>query len=300
MNRIASSYHSAALLAFSLILCSTIVSTDFGNNHVDENGLRQGYWVLTGSMTVEKGFTLDSKVEEGNYENDLKTGVWKKYYPSGQLRSEITYSKNKPVGVYSLYYENGVVEEQGNWQRNKNIGSFSRNYKNGNPHQKFVFSDSGKRNGIQLYYHSNGQLALEVNVINGQESGVMKRYNENGDLIEEKSFLKGKCQEDLTKKTVEVKADYVPPPAEIGEGKDVEISTLHPNSDEETNAAHHFKPDGHNILYNRNKQVTQTGIFKKGRLWNGKWNKYNKDGILIRVDVYRQGKFIGHGLMEPE
>jgi len=26
------------------------------NNQVDENGLRQGYWIITGGMTAAKGF----------------------------------------------------------------------------------------------------------------------------------------------------------------------------------------------------------------------------------------------------
>jgi len=250
-------------------------------------------------MRSDPAISEHALVEEGTYTNDLKTGVLKKYYPSGELRSEITYSLNKPSGDYTLYYENGVIEEKGKVARNKNIGSFERNYKNGNPHQRFLFSDSGKRNGKQLYYHENGNMALEVTVVNGKETGVMKRYSENGSIEEEKSFENGTFINGSTKSYKNKPKTYVPEPAEINEKSDV-LATTKKIEEEKTNAAHHFKPNGHNILYDQNNNISQTGTFKNGRLWSGKWYKYNRDGILLRVDVYRGGKFIGHGLLEQD
>jgi len=140
---------------------------------------------------------------------------------------------------------------------------------------------------------------MEVNLINGQESGVMKRFDEQGKLIEEKTFQKGKCQERTTQNHSAKTETYVPEPV-VPNDESVTVNTSKPKAVEATNAAHHFKPNGHNILYNKAKQVTQSGIFNQGRLWNGKWNKYNKDGLLIRVDIYRHGKFVGHGLIERE
>jgi hypothetical protein len=59
------------------------------------------------------------------------------------------------------------------------------------PKQQFYFDEKGKRNGMQKYYHDNGKLALEVNVVNGAESGVCKRYDQNGNVIEEKVKNRG-------------------------------------------------------------------------------------------------------------
>ncbi len=300
MKSLVSSYCFTPLSLLFLVMCCFSSASISANNRVDEEGLRQGYWIITGNMTNEKGFSSSSVVEEGAYKDDLKTGIWKKYYPTGELRSEITFTNNRPIGDYWLYFKNGVLEEKGNWQRTKNIGEFIRNYENGNPHQKFLFSDSGKRNGIQLYYHSNGNLALEVEVINGQETGVMKRYDEDGNLSEERTFEKGKYLEGTVKNHGTTQEKYEPKPVEPKTGEDISTTTAQPSSNEEPNAAHHFKPNGHNILYNKNKQISQTGVFKEGRLWNGKWYKYNINGILIRVDVYRNGKFIGHGIIEEE
>jgi hypothetical protein len=34
-----------------------------------------------------------------------------------------------------------------------------------------------------------------------------------------------------------------------------------------------------------------------GRLYDGKWYRYNTDGILIRIEIYKGGKFIGLGVI---
>jgi len=283
----------------SVLVGASIAWSEFSKNYVDDSGKKQGYWVITGSMVDDSTYDLDSKVEEGNFTDNLKTGKWVKYYASGEIRSEITYEANRPLGAYTLYYENGVVEEEGNWQRNKNVGKFIRNYSNGQPHQDFSFSDSGKRNGEQKYYHENGEVALLVNIVNGKESGIMKRYDTDGSLVEEKNFNGGEFVKGSTKKFKERPEDFVPAPVKVDETSDVQAET-ESSSDESTNAAHHFKPNGFNILYDQNKNVSQSGTFKNGRLWNGKWYKYNRDGILLRVDIYRSGKFIGHGLLEED
>lgn len=288
-----------SVTVLTALLSSVVLYTEFSSNYIDESGQRQGYWVITGEMVNEIGFSSSAIVEEGPYVNDLKSGVWKKYYPSGNIRSEITYVDNKPVGDYILYYENGVVEESGNWQRTKNTGQFERNYSNGNPHQRFKFSDSGKRNGEQLYYHENGNLALQVNLLNGKETGVMKRFDEDGNLSEEKSFDNGSFIGGSTKNYQEEEVQFTPKPVAVDKQSDIKETPTEPKN-ENTNSAHHFKPNGHNILYDLNRNVSQSGLFKDGRLWNGKWFKYNKNGILLRVDVYRNGRFIGHGLIEKE
>ncbi len=299
MKSVLSSQLISICAAISILVGSLYYFSDTVKNHVDDSGMRQGHWVITGSMVNNPDFESDDIVEEGSYENDKKAGIWNKFYPDGKIRSQITYKNDKPIGEYTLYYDNGIVEESGNWQRNKNIGEFQRNYSNGNPHQRFAFSDSGKRNGKQTYFHENGSIALLVELVNGKESGIMKRYDEKGELSEEKSFDNGQFIAGTTKSHQELPEKFIPPPAEIEKNSDVIPSP--PKSEEsETNSAHHFQQNGHNILYDKNNSISQTGFFKEGKLWNGKWFKYNVNGILLRVDIYRNGKFIGHGVLEQE
>jgi len=97
--------------------------------------MRQGYWIIKGYMSDEDSFGPNDTVEEGEYLDNLKEGTWKRFHSNGNLRSEITYSKNRPYGAYAIYYENSQLEESSTWHRNKNVGDFKRYYSNGQPQQ---------------------------------------------------------------------------------------------------------------------------------------------------------------------
>lgn len=289
-------FRSILLPLFLLLSIAAFANSDRDLNQVDENGMRQGYWIIKGYMINDDAFGPNATVEEGNYVNNRKEGLWKRFYASGILRSEITYKNNRPYGAYTIYYPNGQVEERSTWHHNKNVGDFVRYYANGELQQEFFFADNGKRNGVQRYYHENGQLALEVTIRNGKEEGEMLRYYENGKLKERKVLNSGTLEPGSTRtyrgNAPKKKAD--PEVIAEKEAPKVDISTARPNQ------AFKFEPNGHNVLYNASQQLTQVGDFKNGRLWNGKWYRYNQDGILVRIEIYKDGKYIGTGVIEDE
>lgn len=307
-------HHTFCILAF--IALFSLSSVGFANgdtdgttttNSVDDNGLKQGYWVVKGYMTDDVNYGRNDVVSEGSYVDNRKEGLWKKYSFAGKLRSEIFYVHNRPEGKYTIYYPNGQVEESGSWVQNKNTGSFRRFYANGNPQQKFEFSDNGKRNGLQQYFHENGQLELEINIVNGKEQGLMSRYYEDGELKEEKTLTEGNLDSGSIKRfqhpseiadAVETPSALVKVPAPL-----VDIPEDAPTTQkavDEPNGAHNFLPNGYNILYNHSRQVTQIGDFRNGRLWNGKWHRYNSDGILVRIEIYKTGRYVGTGVIEDD
>ena len=261
-------------------------------NLTDEQGRRQGYWKITGRMSVEEGFENNQLVEEGTYVDNKRVGLWKKYYPTGAIRSEINYENNHPRGEYRLYYPNGNLEEEGTWAGNKNTGEFYRYHSNGVPAQEFHFLKNGKRDGVQNYYYDNGNLQLTVEVKNGIADGVYKTFYPDGSIRSEKMVTEGKPDPETVKEYPPKKANQkmIAMP-ELPEKISVEPKEDKPNMDT-------FKRSGHNTLYNRNKQITQVGEFKEGRLWNGKWHRYDAQGKLTKIEVYREGKFIGYGLIE--
>lgn len=284
--------HRYALGVVAILLSLSMGANTGDINQVDANGHRQGYWVITGYMSGDKSYSAESVVEEGIFKDSKKEGVWKKYWSNGKMRSEINYLSGRPNGFYKLFYANGVREEEGNWVNARNVGSFKRFHPNGSPQQDFQFSESGKRNGWQKYYHENGKLAMDVNVVNGVETGVCKIYNNDGTLAEEKVFEKGIVKPGSIKK-------YKPvvPVTPKEDPYDQSIGKESVATKDKTNKAAVFAPDGSNVLYNMAGQVTQTGEFKKGKLHNGKMYTYNGDGLLIKVEIYKKGKYIGNGVI---
>lgn len=261
-------------------------------NAIDENGNRQGYWKITGAMTAEAGYRDNQLVEEGSYQHGKKTGLWKKYYPTGSLKNEITFENNLPRGPYKVYYPNGKLEEIGNWQGNKNIGSFKRYHPSGKPAQIFNFTDAGKRDGVQNYFYENGNLQLTVEVADGIADGIYETYYPDGKLNSEKFIREGVLDESSVK-------EYKPAKEEYADTNMPEVpEKIESQKEKEEKSISKFEHSGENKLYNHRKQVTQSGEFKEGRLWNGKWHKYDPNGNLKKVEVYQDGKFAGYAKLE--
>lgn len=266
-------------------------------NFVDANNLKQGYWIFFGRMKKLPEYRDDQKVEEGKFSDSRKVGIWKKYFPNGNLNHEVTYVNGRPNGVYINYYQDGVVQEEGTWINNKQVGKFIRKHENGVVSQEFTFNNNGKREGVQKYYYPNGQVMIEGSWEEGQESGVVKEFYENGDIKSEKVYNNGKFDE-AASKTYEPKKPL--PPVDKDQLKtDEPYKPPVVKGDEKPNMGI-FNGDGYAKLYNANKQVSKDGIFSKYKLLDGKEYIYNKDGILERIMVYKNGVYVGDGVMEEQ
>ena len=53
--------------------------------------------------------------------------------------------------------------------------------------------------------------------------------------------------------------------------------------------------DGYHKTYNENKDILMDGEFQKGKLWTGKHYIYDENGLLERIDVYKEGSFLVKG-----
>jgi len=60
-------------------------------NKTDEAGMKQGYWLVYGKDDPDSGYPSESKIEEGNYVDDEKSGDWVYYNISGEVDSMVTY-----------------------------------------------------------------------------------------------------------------------------------------------------------------------------------------------------------------
>ena len=254
-------------------------------NFTDENNLKQGFWKIFGRMRKTPGYEPDQIIEEGKYDNSRKQGLWKKFFTSGKTKSEIEYKNSRPNGKYTTYFENGQIEEEGNWKSNRNTGDFKRYYDNGQVAQEFAFNDTGKRDGTQKYFYDDGTLMIEAIIRAGKEETVTE-YHQDGSLKAEKVFIDGKIDEANTK-VYESKTPATKPKDE-GVEKVVKI-----DESEKANDGG-FTGTGYKKMYNKNKQLSKDGEFVKYRLMDGKLYKYNENGILFKIELYKNGKYIGN------
>lgn len=262
-------------------------------NFTDANGLKQGYWKEYNSTLRRPGYTDAALVQEGRYADSKKKGQWKEYYPNGNVKNKITYENNRPNGYAIMYHDNGKISEEGLWQNNRWVGDYKLYYDNGQVAQEFKFNKSGKREGPQVYYYENGQKMIEGNWAEGKEAGVVKEYYETGEIKEEKNFSNGTLDA-ASVKHYQPKKPIKETPDPVKETPKVVVKV-----DEKPNMPNQiFNGEGKWTLYNKNKQISKDGIFSKGRLINGKAYFYTDDGILTRIAVYKDGRYVGDTVIE--
>jgi len=281
---------------FSLTVGSSFAQANSAQdtlNRVDEMGRKQGYWKFVAPESEKPGYPNGALVEEGRYTNSKRIGVWRRYWPNGTVMSEITYQFGRPRGEYKTYYPNGKVEEQGSWDLDRNTGKFLRYHPNGKLAQDFVFNAYGVRDGEQKYFHENGQLAVLVSVEEGREDGTLKRYTADGQLQQVAQFDDGVINAANSKyirsvpKAEDVKVDPKAPAAPVV------------TAAETTNAVA-FRENGYNTLYDRQLRISQQGEFQHGRLSDGKRYTYDGNGILTRIQIYKDGRYAGDAVITDE
>lgn len=262
-------------------------------NKVDELGRKQGFWKVTAPKADKPGYQDGQVIEEGRYTNSKRIGTWRRYWPNGRVMSEIAYQLGRPQGDYQTFYPNGKLEEQGRWDLDRNTGKFQRWHSNGQLAQDFAFNETGVRDGEQKYYHENGQLAVQVAVDEGKEDGTLKRFTPDGQLQQVAQFDDGVMNAANSK--------YLKPVPKADDVKvDPKAAPAPAVTPEETTNAITFRENGYNTLYDRQLRLSQQGDFKAGRLWDGKRYSYDKNGILVRIQQFKNGRYMGDAVITDE
>lgn len=254
--------------------CRYYSDTCFKNNkfnQYNEKG-KQGHWIFFGKDFPGRGYPDSVKIEEGAFIDGMKEGIWIRFHSDGitpKIQGE--FSKGRPVGPYSK--GSGITR--------------SRNPENNSlfvtPEYVAFYNSTGKEEGPVEYYYPNGQLEYFYTAINGNPVGRAYRYCENGDLKE--ITLYGENGEVNTEYFLEKGCD----PIKIDSSKTA-TKILNPNT-----IGQEFKQNGYNKVYSKENELLQDGIFKDGILYDGKEYVYDRDWILLKVKIYKNGFYHSDG-----
>lgn len=257
-------------------------------NKKDSEGRKQGPWIYFGKDRPQEGYPSDGKIEEGDYRDDRKEGQWIKYHYDGvtpKLKGE--YVNNRPQGAYVKYFANGRVKEEGTFVRNVYQDSLKRYHENGRLEYAANYNEQGKEQGAVKFFYPNGQVEFEYFANEGKPSGKAIRYYENGDVKEVIFYdSEGSVEKSEQKEMVNPAVKLVDP----GMSKEMAPKVSSPKM-----KGSKFQPNGYNKIYNANDEIWQDGNFKNGQLWDGKVYEYDRDGILLKVKVYKNGLYHSDG-----
>ena len=233
-------------------------------NLVDEENRKQGYWIE---------YCNGTKIREGNYIDNKKSGIWKNYRKDGSLSYTIQFMNGQPNGEMCSFYANGKLLERGTWVIDHWEGEYYSYHENGNLSGHFFFNQHGNRTGHQKYYHENGQVMISGNWLNGNKDGEVTEFYADGSVKCKKQFCKGKSVPNSIQ--------------EYGRGM-----VREKKSALEKGVAAVFEGNGYHTLYNKLRKPDREGEFKDGKLINGKRYFYNLQGILEKTAIYQNSKVI--------
>ncbi|HET6228104.1 MAG TPA: TonB family protein [Bacteroidia bacterium] len=127
------------------------------------------------------------KLEEGNYSNNKKTGVWNYYDYNGKLNFSGVFENDLKQGLWTYYYKRNLTSKV--YYNNGILDSVFGYHENGLLAYETRFTADST--GYGKSYYKNGQLKSSFSLKNRQKNGVYTQYFENGKLHRETEYKDG-------------------------------------------------------------------------------------------------------------
>jgi antitoxin component YwqK of YwqJK toxin-antitoxin module len=279
-------------------------------------------------------YTKDSiKHSEGSYINGKKTDLWIVYFDDGvtpKLKGE--YRNNRPYGNYIKYYQNGNVKEKGFFTGKMKHDNFKRFLEDGRLEATRTTLENGTKIDSFYYYfeskcldqiitYNNANNIIETITYSKDSCNLMlTKTNSSSNKItpcmqEEIAFeymLSNKVDSIFKQKDI-LKTESVQ--TFVLDSLSIETSKKHQGgytlqliektirkNDLVESQIHLLytkgerpKLNGFNKLYNEDNEIYIDGEFTNGALTNGKVYLYDELGILLKVKIFKQGKYDSDG-----
>ncbi len=128
---------------------------------------------------------------EGKISNNLPDGVWRTYYPNGNLKSVVNYDAGKVDGVAFFYFDDNKETKklEINFDNDVMEGKYQEFYPNG-AQKATLFYDDGKLHGDAEFYYPTGRIKIQGKYKKGKKRGKWIFFDENGEIINKKRMRK--------------------------------------------------------------------------------------------------------------
>lgn len=141
------------------------------------------------TMTVENGAltikdSTSTRLYDGNIANGQVNGIWRTYYPDGNVFVSANYMQGYLNGKAYFFYDSRKETKLADvdFNMDKIDGYYIEYYRNGNMKSKIQYED-GRRHGECIFYYENGNKKLESKYKKGERAGKSTVYNEKGKKI---------------------------------------------------------------------------------------------------------------------
>ncbi|HAW59628.1 MAG TPA: hypothetical protein DCX03_11590 [Bacteroidales bacterium] len=129
-------------------------------------------------------------MSEIEMKGDKKHGKAIYYYPNGVIQQEMTYKNGKPDGVSFRFNSMGGLEMEENYQEGLRNG-YVRQYVANKKKVMEAFYVNDTLHGDYFEWHENGMPKITGHYFKGLMDGKWEFYDENGYQLGEANFIKG-------------------------------------------------------------------------------------------------------------
>jgi antitoxin component YwqK of YwqJK toxin-antitoxin module len=169
-----------------LVIClPSLMFSQEAPNKTDAAGKKQGHWI---KLDINK-----KKVYEGHFLNDVPTGIFTYYYPTGEKKAVNVFMKNGTVSYSKLYTVGGKLMGEGKYLNEKKDSLWKFYDEEG-----VILSEEnyvkGLKDGKSKIFYRGGQLAEERMWKNGVLDGPRVSYFESGQVKYKGQYVKGKVE----------------------------------------------------------------------------------------------------------
>jgi antitoxin component YwqK of YwqJK toxin-antitoxin module len=228
-----------------------------------------------------------------------KTKEEKVYNTKGQLIYVYTFSNGKKNGLYNIFFETGNLWGEGNYDNDKLNGKYTVYYPNGKIKETYIYSNKPSYDtktpsfieGLKTSYYNNGIKSSEENYIKGKKQGIQKYYHENGNIKRwEHLNAEGKYYGQRAhyyksngKRAININYEN---------GKAIELLEQVDVTGKKLRISKLKKGNGYIKRVNDAGVIVYEAIYVDGLL-HGEETYYDENGEVSTINRYKNGKFLG-------
>ncbi len=273
--------------------------------------------MLIFSAITMSGYTQEKKTywDNGNLksitnhnENGEKTGYWKIYYQSGELKESGRYEDGKKSGNWNEYYYNGTRKKRTHYY-NGLITEKETYYENGRAMVIGNFDDNEKKHGIWEQYYDNWQQKLKGEYSHGKKHSQWKYYTSDGKLYKVENYKMGvraskwegahhnnstdnRVKDGASEASLEGVVEATN--SEAVDAARAAVDAVKETTDgveDVTRSYYRNRLNGEWKFYNEKGKCIEIGNYIDDNK-DGKWTYYYDNGTLKKVQSWKEGKLM--------
>ncbi|MBC7571493.1 MAG: toxin-antitoxin system YwqK family antitoxin [Spirosoma sp.] len=114
--------------------------------------------------------------ERAGYREGRQHGIWKQYYPGGNLREQRVYNRGQKMGEYVAWWPNGQQQLQYQFSQDEYEGTCREWNEKGVLIQEMNYH-KGHEEGTQKLFYNDGKVRANYTIIDGRRYGLLGTKN---------------------------------------------------------------------------------------------------------------------------